>query len=81
MHNSTVSVLLVVAVDVKHEAELLHARAQVNRLGLAATKFEANKVAFAEHEVAVDLVAGLFPREGAWVNPQLKQLLPQITKE
>ena len=53
VHNSTVRVLLVVAVYVQHQAKLLNGRAQVNRLGLAAAKLESDVVAFTVGEVQV----------------------------
>ena len=81
VHDAAVAVLLVVPIYVKHETELLHGRAQVNRLLLAATELEPDEVALTEGPVVVKSVPGLLSCKRPRINPQLNYLLAKVVEQ
>lgn len=81
MQDSTVAVLLVVAIYIEHQRELLDCRSQVYGLLLAPTKLEPYEVAFAKRPVIVERIARVFARKRSRMDTQLEDLLSQVVEQ
>ena len=81
MHDSTVAVLFVVAIDIEHQCKFLHSRAQVNWLLSTPTQFQSNEVTLAKSPVMVERVARFLSRKGLWVYSKLYNLLPKVIEK
>ena len=81
VHDATVAVLLVVAIDVEHQGKLLHSGAQIERLPFTPTQLQSDEVTLAKYPVVIERVASFLSREGLWMNSELNDLLSKVVEE